>query len=451
MMKRIILAVMFVVAATGFPASAYAQKVDEVTLTVSGDGATKTEATEVALRSAIEQAFGVFVSANTTILDDELVKDEIATVSSGNIKKYEEITSVQLPNGNTSVTLQAVVSVSKLITYAQSKGTTAEFAGATFGMNMRLKELNKSNEEKAIANMVTQLKALAPSMFDFKLTVGEPKLSRYNASLYEMDAIVDVICNNNTEIANSLLLKTLSSLSLPATEVKEYESLNMPYYTFFLGNSKFRLPNHNFMNSDTTRNVVDYAASYNDYVSKVRDSREQQGREISDDDWKRINDISYDHVEIGTSSFILRSSESVNLLIDYINYDIRGAIKNFKITDNMGNISTLIHKSKIEEEKEEEEEKKNYDKSDEPKKNGIGTGIISSFAQDYRGKVPYSSALSYDFYDRHINKFEGVIHYLFKEYMYKHKDYCYRIRLVFEIPKEDISKYSSFTISNKKQ
>jgi hypothetical protein len=155
-------------------ANVFAQKVEEVTLTVSGDGATQAQATEVALRSAIEQAFGVFVSANTTILNDELVKDEIATVSSGNIKKYEEIATVTLPNGNTAVTLKAVISVSKLITYAQSKGSTAEFAGATFGMNMKLKELNKQNEEKAIENMLPQLEALVPNMFDYQLEIGEP-------------------------------------------------------------------------------------------------------------------------------------------------------------------------------------------------------------------------------------------------------------------------------------
>ncbi|MCI6427412.1 MAG: hypothetical protein MR809_00770 [Rikenellaceae bacterium] len=38
-----------------------------IRLTVSGEGATKEEASANALRSAIEQAFGTFVSANTQI------------------------------------------------------------------------------------------------------------------------------------------------------------------------------------------------------------------------------------------------------------------------------------------------------------------------------------------------------------------------------------------------
>ena len=68
---------------------------DEVTLVVSGEGATKDEATKVALQSAIEQAFGTFVSANTQILNDELVKDEIVTVSSGNVKNYEYLSEIK--------------------------------------------------------------------------------------------------------------------------------------------------------------------------------------------------------------------------------------------------------------------------------------------------------------------------------------------------------------------
>ena len=63
---------------------------DEVTIVVSGDGATKSEATALALRSAIERTFGTFVSANTTILNDDLVQDEIVSITTGNIKKYEE-------------------------------------------------------------------------------------------------------------------------------------------------------------------------------------------------------------------------------------------------------------------------------------------------------------------------------------------------------------------------
>lgn len=152
---------------------------DEVALTVSADGATKEEATKIALRSAIEQAYGAFVSANTTILNDEMVKDEIVTISNGNIKSYQEVASALLPNGHTTVTLNAIVSISKLISYAQSKGATTEFAGATFAMNVKMMELNKQNEMKALDNLILQIKEILPTAFDLELIVGEPQLYSY--------------------------------------------------------------------------------------------------------------------------------------------------------------------------------------------------------------------------------------------------------------------------------
>ena len=136
----------------GIVSAAWAQ-VDDVTLVVNGEGVTKDEATTKALRSAIEQAFGVFVSANTEILNDELVKDEIATVSSGNVKKYTELGVSILPNNLTSVTLQATVSVQKLTSYAKSHGSSAEFAGATFAQNVKLAKLRMQNTEKAYSRL----------------------------------------------------------------------------------------------------------------------------------------------------------------------------------------------------------------------------------------------------------------------------------------------------------
>ena len=54
---------------------AFSQDDKTVTLTVTGQGQTKDEAKQNALRDAIEQAFGTFTSSNTEILNDELLKE----------------------------------------------------------------------------------------------------------------------------------------------------------------------------------------------------------------------------------------------------------------------------------------------------------------------------------------------------------------------------------------
>lgn len=202
---------------------------DDITLTVSADGATKDEAVKTALRSAIEQAYGTFVSANTSILNDELVKDEIVTVASGNIKSYSEISSNVMPNGRTFVTLEATVSISKLVKYAQNKGAETEFAGNTFGMNLKLKELNRQNEQKVLNNMVLQLKSIN-NLFDYELKLGEPTMSG-NQSLCIVPGEILLIFNSNTQMFYNILLNTLSSVSLSNNEYRNYLNTNMKYYT----------------------------------------------------------------------------------------------------------------------------------------------------------------------------------------------------------------------------
>lgn len=201
-----------------------AQNVDDVTLVVSGDGATKEEATHIALRSAIEQAYGVFVSANTEILNDELVKDEIATVTSGNVKSYKELSATILPNGNHMVSLQAVVSTKKLAAYAESKGASCEFAGATFGANLKLLELNRKNTELAFDNLLKQCEAIVPYLFEIKLEIGDPTV-RGN-----LPVLISLYSTPNTWEFCDLILSTLDALKLNYEQIQSLDQIDAKTY-----------------------------------------------------------------------------------------------------------------------------------------------------------------------------------------------------------------------------
>lgn len=238
-LKSILLSlILCLVASTG-----YAQATDEVTLTVSSDGLTKEEATKNALRSAIEQAYGTFVSANTTILNDELVKDEIVTIANGNIKSYEEISSTAMPDGSQFVTLKATVSVSKLISYAQSKGAETEFAGATFGMNLRLQEMNKENEKKVLDNLMTQIKEMLPYTYDRTLEVSDPVIDKEDDTLLGIKFVVTSTPNSNMTELQKLIETTLRSISLSDSEQEQYRKSGLKYYK--RGELRHRIENGN--------------------------------------------------------------------------------------------------------------------------------------------------------------------------------------------------------------
>jgi hypothetical protein len=110
---------------------------NEVSLVVSSKGTTEEDAKTNALRSAIEQAFGTFVSSRTELMNDELVQDQIVSLSNGNIKKFEVLNSLFLPDQNLHlITLNATVSLDKLTSFVQSKGfNDVAFDGGGFAMN----------------------------------------------------------------------------------------------------------------------------------------------------------------------------------------------------------------------------------------------------------------------------------------------------------------------------
>ena len=247
-----------------------------VKLTVSGEGATKEEATANALRSAIEQAFGVFVSANTQILNDEVVKDEIATIASGNIQGYKELGCITMPNGQQLVSLSATVSIGNLISYAKSKGSSAEFAGAVFGMNLKMRQINKENESVAITHLIEQLKTISRDMFRVEIeSLGVPvKINWddseyrfiyyskakevYNTQSYFVDFKLKYYTTPAYKQFYELLFNSLRSISLDANGVKEYKEAGEPLYALSYGQT---------VNGDAQRFIETRAGG--DYNSSV--------------------------------------------------------------------------------------------------------------------------------------------------------------------------------------
>ena len=226
---------------------------DDVTLVVNGSGKDKTEATKAALRSAIEQAYGVFVSANTDILNDEMVKDEVATIASGNIKSYKELSSTNLPDGTVSVSLSAVVSTGKLVSYVQAHGGSAEFAGQTFLMEMRMRELNADNEAAAMRNLYNELKALLPVLYDCNIFVGTPQVAQFHkysgrnylgpidTKAYRLPLGVIIRPTDNYVNWMNKFAATLSSLALAETDINEYINNGMDIYCFVFSENRYIL------------------------------------------------------------------------------------------------------------------------------------------------------------------------------------------------------------------
>lgn len=362
---------------------------DEVTLVASGKASDSEKATTMALRSAIEQAYGTFVSANTTILNDDLVKDEIVTISNGNIKSYEVLSDVKCEDGQDMVTVKATVCISKLVSYAKSKGASAEFAGATFAQSMKIKELYKQNEAKALENLLTQVKFMLPSCYDLGLSdIGEPEESRNSPNCYELAMYVDFKPNANTKVLCDLFLNTLKSLSLkePSSSLKK-PSRDKGSELQFLWQGELNEETQEYVRGRNSPEAELYSNGYNPYGFYLRNSRKVEERF-----WAQLKNV--------TTAF------------QY----------SFVITDNLGG------KSYVEPQKHN---KVPYWKHQFVSYDLVPYGCIESCQE--------SNYFVRSSVDVHA---DTNIYVMFEE--------GFRMQIKLRIPKDDIAKYSKFDISFRK-
>ena len=249
-----------------------AQDADKtVTLVVSGQGKTQDEAKQNALRSAIEQAFGTFISSKTEMLNDNLVKDEIVSVANGNIQKFEVISEVLIPNGDYATSLKATVSVTKLTSFVEKKGGDIEFKGNLFSYNISQKELMQKNELIVLENLVSLMDKLLWNCFDLEInSVGEPKsisnkLDENNS--FKIPISVNIKFNKNVTPFKENLFNTLRGISLSKNEALELMKIGVSVYPICIAISEDKFDYFILRNNESTVMLRDYF--YKNLVSYI--------------------------------------------------------------------------------------------------------------------------------------------------------------------------------------
>ena len=198
----------------------------DVSITSSGSGKTLEDAKQAALRSSTEQAFGAFISSKTEMFNDQVVADQMASVSSGNIKSYEVLNESQLPDGSWGVTLKTIVSVDKLTSFVEAKGIAIEIKGGMFALNIKQQLLNEQGEIKAVSEMVGLLHEPMQISFDYVIKSSDPKSLDAESKNWEIPLVVTATTNKNIDFCANYCIKTLAALSLSSVEVTSYQSLN---------------------------------------------------------------------------------------------------------------------------------------------------------------------------------------------------------------------------------
>jgi len=195
-----------------------------VTVTSSGSGKTQDEAQQKALRGAIEQAFGAFISSKTEILNDQLISDQITSVANGNIQSFQVLSEAQLPDNTWATTLKAIVSVDKLTQFVEAKGVTVEIKGGLFALTIKQQMLNEQGEINTVYNILELLHEQMQYAYDYTINSGIPQALDADNKNWSIPLQVKAIANKNLEFCVSYLIKTLTNVCLSSNEMLQLRS-----------------------------------------------------------------------------------------------------------------------------------------------------------------------------------------------------------------------------------
>ena len=202
-----------------------------VNITTTGQAETVELAINIALRSAIEQSFGVFISSKTEIINDELTTDRISSTAKGVVNKYKVLNKTEISDNKWSVALEVLLSIDKLAKFSESKGMEIEVSGDVYARNILLQELSSKSEVIAMLDMLSVAHELMQNSFDFKLSSSSPKK---DDSQWNVFIDVEATANKNIERVTEYITTVLEALAMTDEEKKLYRELEMPKYEIIL-------------------------------------------------------------------------------------------------------------------------------------------------------------------------------------------------------------------------
>lgn len=178
-------------------------------VTAKGVGSSEREAVEDAFRNAIEESIGLYVSSETQLQNEKLIKDNILTSSNGYIDNYR-LSSVEKEDGLTKVQLIARVKIQDVKQKLTGLNISIMSADDLANIHARLSTRVKRNQDaenilkKELGDFFEPKNIL--SMLDIELTsytIQEDELKQDNTVPYQISFDVSVNLDNyNKQMKN---------------------------------------------------------------------------------------------------------------------------------------------------------------------------------------------------------------------------------------------------------
>jgi hypothetical protein len=180
----------------------------------SGYGKNPDEALTQALRNAVEEAVGTYMTSTTRIENDELIEDKVLSLSRGFIKDFKKLSEMKVED-ETKVTISAIVTEDQIIETLTASGVEVKISGGL--MFAQFMDMKQQMEDEA--NLVASLFKDPPenSPFDLEISYSNPveKDDKYNIEL-EVTAKI----NENYNILLQNLKRILDEIAFDYSDIQ---------------------------------------------------------------------------------------------------------------------------------------------------------------------------------------------------------------------------------------
>jgi hypothetical protein len=238
-LQKSILSLLLFLISTSIIQAQNQQGLDLVQVKVISSGKTEALAVTEALRSALTQTSSVFISSNTTLINDELAKDQISMINNGSIAEFKIIDKALKDDGTVFLTCDVTVSVNKLGSFVESVGGSTELKGGLFASNIKIMELNEKAEAQAVHDLLLVSRQMLSTSFDYSIVNGEPV---NNNGMWSVPLTVEIKKNKNYQVFCDFFYSSLKNIQLSTSEIEAYLKLNKSIYSIGLfDNSKVTL------------------------------------------------------------------------------------------------------------------------------------------------------------------------------------------------------------------
>ena len=189
----------------------------EKKIIASGFGANPDQALQKALRNAVEEAVGSYISSNTLIENDDLIEDKILSLSRGFIKDFRTLSTEKI-DGETKVTVAAIVTGDQVIETLKSSGVEVKIKGNLLFSQFSDFQRQMDDEAKLVGSLFSEVPK--NSIVDYNISYAQPVQLENPTNSYKIKLTISANINKNYTILMQNIKNVLDAIALDYTDIK---------------------------------------------------------------------------------------------------------------------------------------------------------------------------------------------------------------------------------------